>query len=212
MCGIFGSVSNKINPTTAPNSNTSQMFTVKNLTSFLVLLLILCPTRNFNTRFVPAVNNLGNDISNLAVGRVIPMGSPLPPNEPGSDFNLCWGPGKPFGIGFTPHVIKMQLTRIIQGELGNDEFEQNMLVTHLLEQTINPMKFEIYDDRFYWFVEWHPSATLISVRDEITLKHCFVATLPAICQVDAPNEVINWANNFMYGGFANITWDREGLD
>jgi len=140
------------------------------------------------------------------------MGTPLPPNEPGADVNLCWGPTKPFGPGPTPHVIKLRLTRLLQGEYGSDAVEQNMLMTHLLEQTVNPMKFEIYDGRFYWWVEWHPSATLVAVRDTISLRFCFVATVPAICQVDMPSDSIHWAGSIMYGGFANITWDPEGLE
>lgn len=140
------------------------------------------------------------------------MGTALPKNEPGWQSNLCWGDAKPFGPGPTPRIIQLRLTSLLQGEFGNDETEQNMLMTHWLEQVPGTLHYQIYDGRFYWFIEWHPSATLIAVRDTISLRFCFVATLPAICQLDAPNEVITWANNFFYGGFANITWDREGLD
>jgi len=140
------------------------------------------------------------------------MGTPLPPNEPGNIGNKCWGDGKPFGPGPTPRVIKLRLTRLLQGEFGNDAVEQNMLMTHLLEQTATPLKFEIYDGRFYWFVDWSQSATLIAVRDTISLRFCFGVISPYICQLDLANDYDRWASTIMYGGFANITWDREGLE
>jgi len=140
------------------------------------------------------------------------MGTPLPPNESGDIGNLCWGTNKPFGPGPTPRFIKLRLTRLLQGEFGNDAVEQNMLMTHLLEQQLDPLRFEIQDGRFLWFVEWAPSATLISVRDLISLRFSFVVVAPELCAVDLPSDIIQPDGNIMWGGFANVTWDREGLD
>ncbi len=140
------------------------------------------------------------------------MGTPLPPNEPGTLGNLCWGIGKPFGPGPTPKVVKLRLTRLLQAEFGNDAVEQNMLTTHLLEQQVDPLRFDIQDGRFLWFVEWAPSATLIAVRDLISLRFSFVSIVPQICQLDLPSDIVDPAGSIMWGGFANVTWDLEGLD
>ncbi len=140
------------------------------------------------------------------------MGTPLPRNIPGNICNRCWGPTKPFGPGPTPRVIKLRLTRLLQGEFGNDVIEQNMLTTHLLEQQVDPCRFEIQDGVFLWFVEWAPTATLIAVRDLGSLNFTFVVVTPGLCALDLPSDITQPIGNIMWSGFANITWDLEGLE
>ena len=140
------------------------------------------------------------------------MGTPLPPNQPGNFGNLCFGIDKPLGPGPTPRFIKLRLTRLLQGEFGTDEIEQNMLTTHLLKQQVDPLRFEITDGNFLWFVEWAPTATLIAVRDLISLRFSFAVITPELCAIDLPSDIVDAEGAIMWGGFANVTWDLEGLD
>ncbi|KKL95120.1 hypothetical protein LCGC14_1857800 [marine sediment metagenome] len=139
------------------------------------------------------------------------MGTPLPPNQSGNDCTVCWGTGKPFGDGPTPTVIQLRLTSLLPGEFEDLADFQNLLVTHWLTQQVDPCRFEITDRGFLWFVEWAPTATLVAVRDLSSLRFVFVATLPAICQVDMPSDIAGPAGNIAWNGFANITWNPEDL-
>jgi len=140
------------------------------------------------------------------------MGTPLRPNEPGNRCSICWGHGKTFGIAPTPKVIQIRLTSLLMGNHGSEEIMQNLLVTHYLEQQVDPCRFEITDGAHLWFVEWAPTATLVAVRNTFTLRFAFVATVPAICEVDMPSDIIDPVGSIAYNGFANITWDLEGLE
>ena len=148
----------------------------------------------------------------LSIVIMIPMGTPLLPNEPGFTCHICWGHAKPFGIAPTPKVIQIRLTALLPGEHATDEVMQNLLVTHYLEQQPDPCRYEITDGAFLWFVEWAPTATLIAVRNTITLRFAFVVVTPAICQVDLPSDISGPLGNIAWNGFANITWDPEGLE
>lgn len=140
------------------------------------------------------------------------MGTPLTPNEPGNTCSICWGVGKTFGNGPTPTVVELRLTSLLPGEFWDQASEQNLLTTHWLEQQVNPCRFEITDGNFLWFVEWGPSATLVAVRNTVSLRFVFVATVPAICEVDMPSDIVDPVGSIAWNGFANITWDVEGLE
>lgn len=55
------------------------------------------------------------------------MGTPVPPFEPvppGETCSVCWGAGKPFGVGPTPSEVRVMITGIEKGpdwEIGFGE-------------------------------------------------------------------------------------------
>lgn len=140
------------------------------------------------------------------------MGTPLPPNSSGFRCPICWGSGKTFGFTETPRVMQMRLTALNPGEHSNSEIEQNLLVTHYLIQQADPCRWEIIDGTFLWFLEWAPTATLVAVRALISLRFAFAAIVPTICQLDVASDIISPVGSIAWGGFANFTWDLEGLD
>lgn len=139
------------------------------------------------------------------------MGTPVNKQEPANLCPICWGPGKPFGDPPTPQIVQIRLTRLLPGEFFTDAYEEQLLRTHWLEQQVDPCRFVIFDPPLQWFVEWAPTATLVAVRDLATLRFAFVATVPAICQVDMASDIAAPLGNIAWNGFANITWDLEGL-
>ena len=139
------------------------------------------------------------------------MGTRLPRNEPGNNCPVCFGPGKAFGDVVTPHVMQMRLTSLLPGEHWDDAYELTLLTTHWLEQTAQPCLWEIFDAPLRWRLEWHPAITIVSVRDLVTLKFAFVSSQPPICAVDVPSDIIDPVGNIAWNGFANFTWDEEGL-
>lgn len=154
---------------------------------------------------------IGKVFTVLWIVITINMGTPLPPNQPGALCNVCWGVGKDFGNGPTPRVIQLRLTRLLPGEHWDQADEQNLLTTHWLEQQADPCVFLIVDGDYRWFVEWRPTTTIVAVRNLATLRFVFVFEAPPICQVDMPSDIIAPEGNIAYNGFANITWDLEGL-
>ncbi len=139
------------------------------------------------------------------------MGTPLPPNEPGNDCILCWGTGKPFGDGPTPTVIQLRLTSLLPGEFADEADFDNLLVTHWLVQTGLPCLYNIIDGNISWNVNWNPTNTNISVVNLNTVRQVFNNLTFTKCQLDLPNQLTGPDGNIAFGGFANITWDLEGL-
>lgn len=140
------------------------------------------------------------------------MGTPLPPNEPGNPCTVCWGVGKAFGDEPTPKVIQLRLTSLLPGEYSDEADFDNLLVTHYLEQTGLPCLYEIIDGMLSWTVNWNPTNTYISVYNFGTLRTVFHNLTGEICLVDVPNQNTSPDDNIAWNGFANITWDLEGLE
>lgn len=142
---------------------------------------------------------------------MITMGTPLPPNEPGNNCDVCWGPGKLFGDGPTPTIIQLRLTSLLPGEFEHEADFDNLLVTHWLVQRGLPCVFTIFDGPLEWTVGWNPANTTVSVTNVNTLRQVFFNSTDAKCLVDLPNKIIVPAAHIAYNGFANVTWDLEGL-
>ncbi len=139
------------------------------------------------------------------------MGTPLPPNEPGNDCLVCWGPAKDFGDGATPTVIQLRLTSLLPGEFADQADFDNLLVTHWLQQTGLPCLYNIIDGNISWNVNWNPTNTNISVFNINTVRPVFNNLTFTKCQLDLPNQLTGPTGTIAFGGFANITWDLEGL-
>lgn len=71
------------------------------------------------------------------------MGTPQPPNRPGTACPLCWGPGTAFGDHETPYVVKVLFCHIAPGAFwipGDDEFIRQ---EHWLPQTVHECNWKI---------------------------------------------------------------------
>ena len=140
------------------------------------------------------------------------MGTPLPPNEPGTPCLNCFSVGKPFGTLLTPHVIQMRLTSTLPGEFSDEADFDNLLVTHYLEQSIPPCSYEIIDGTIAWRLYWDPFQTFVEIRSVLTARFVFFASPFDLCALDLTNFFQTPAGRIAYGGFVNITWDQEGLE
>lgn len=139
------------------------------------------------------------------------MGTPLPPNQPGPNCGLCWGPGKPFGDFQTPRFITVTLTGIAPGDDWNPAHEQLLLTPHLLDQVITPCDWDIRDGIFLWNIRFTTSGTSASisrVQDALTV---FVANPPGQCQTVLQNQQTDPFMVVGINGILTITWDLEGL-
>lgn len=141
------------------------------------------------------------------------MGTPLPPNEPGTPCLTCWGAGKTFGIATTPKLIRVQLAGLLPADNWDPALEQLLLTPHLLEQAppAFPCNFGIQDEHFAWSLAWTPIATGFSVLHLVTASHAFQASLPSICEISFVSELIQPIANFAMFGTANLTWSLAGL-
>ena len=143
---------------------------------------------------------------------VILMGTPLQPNEPAVPCALCWGVGQPFGEGATPHVIQVRLTKLLPGEHWNPDHESLLLQTHYLVSVPGPCAWRVEDSVFAWTASFDALETKCTVRRIADNKPAFVANFPPPCTVDMGSSLIQDLGNVAYNGFANITWDLEGLE
>lgn len=139
------------------------------------------------------------------------MGTPLPANEPGELCSVCWGPGNPFGPGPTPRVVQMRLTSMLPGDNFTTELEQLLLTTHYLQQTFDPCFWRIDDGSFLWTFSLFPGLSQCEVFSGPPIRNSFTGTIATSCLVDFPDLTTSPADQVLWGGFANITWDLEGL-
>lgn len=139
------------------------------------------------------------------------MGTPLPPNEPAEPCTSCWGIGKTFGDTETPQVLQVRLTRLLQGEFGSSESEQLLLTTHWLERVQAFCTWEIIASGFLWRLVYSLQFTNLIVERISDGKRAFQDTFPPTCQLDLENDLQDGDDRIAFGGFANITWDLEGL-
>ena len=140
------------------------------------------------------------------------MGTPLPPNQPGNLCDLCWGPGKPLGPPPTPTTIVMRLTSMLPGDNFTPELEQLLLTSHYLVQTFEPCIWRIDDGSFIWRWLFFPGLSQCEVFSGPPVRNSFTGTVAAPCLLDLANLSTTPADQVMFGGFANITWDLEGLE
>lgn len=139
------------------------------------------------------------------------MGTPLPANEPTTDCPTCWGPGKPFGPGPTPHIVQVRLTSMRPGEFFTEASEQFLLTTHHLISTIGTCNWQLEASAFRFILDYLGPTSILLVSHLPTAHGVFDNTLAPLCSADIPNLLVNPAGTIMFGGFANITWDLEGL-
>jgi len=139
------------------------------------------------------------------------MGTPLPPNEPGNPCTNCFGFGKAFGELVTPKVIQLRLTSLLPGEFYDQDFEQFLLTTHYLEQYTSPCHYRIESNDFRFDLLWYTIQTVVQILHLPTYRQVFDNTSALGCSTDIENLLVNPTGVITYGGFANITWDREGL-
>jgi len=139
------------------------------------------------------------------------MGTPLEPNEPGASCGNCWGIGKDFGDEPTPQVIQLRLTSLLPGDYWDEEFEQFLLTTHYLEQTASPCHYQIESSGFRFVVIFLSSQTVVQVVHLPTARQVFDNTIAPKCALDIANNLTTGVGVIMYNGFANVTWDKEGL-
>lgn len=139
------------------------------------------------------------------------MGTALPPNEDGNLCDICWGLGKAFGETPTPKVIQLRLTSLLPGDYWEPEYEQILLATHYLEQTIYPCLWEIRDAVFLWSVHFRDIGTAIDVDRRSDSRPAFKTFFGPVCGLDHESNLVGPALNVAWNGFANITWDTEGL-
>ena len=139
------------------------------------------------------------------------MGTPLQPNAPGNLCDVCWGPDEAFGPAPTPSIIQLRLTRVLPGEHADEVDFDSLLRTHCLVQRGLPCVFSIFDGPLEWTVGWNPGNTTVSVTSTSTIRGVFFNSTPTECLLDLPNLITGPTGVIAYGGFANITWDLEGL-
>lgn len=140
------------------------------------------------------------------------MGTPLKPNEPGDACFDCWGEGKPFGEGPTPKTVIVTLSDFQPAKFWDQSFDQTLLTPHLLEQSFDACSYEIDDAGFNWFLWWKPTETLLVVQHVNLASNAFFHRDPPICDTLLPDQGTTPQFRVAIGGFANITWDREGLE
>lgn len=139
------------------------------------------------------------------------MGTILTKNKIGTPCTSCWGVGKPFGHGPTPHIIQVRLTSLLPGEFSTPAIEQDLLTTHWLERIIDFCTWEITQAGFLWRLVYSLQFTNLLVERISDAKRAFVDNFPPTCELDLPNALVNPAGNIAYNGFANLTWDPEAL-
>lgn len=139
------------------------------------------------------------------------MGTPLTANEPGDDCIFCWGVGKRFGDTTTPRVIIVTLTNLITGDFGSSTIAAQLLVPHLLEQTIAPCVWEIETDGFLWRLNFPAGVTTLVVERISDGRRAFLDNFPPPCSLTFDNALALPANNIAFGGSASISWSLAGL-
>jgi len=139
------------------------------------------------------------------------MGTPLPPNEDGDNCTVCWGTDKPFGDGATPRTIEVTFRDLLPGEFWDPTKEQSLLAPHLLVQTASPCTWTIESSD--WLVSLSFSATEVdlSLRILPSGSFAFRQRLAAPCLHRYFNSFNNPAGLVAYSGFADLTWNLEGL-
>jgi len=116
------------------------------------------------------------------------MGTPLQPNEPGNDCINCFGVGKTFGDVVTPTIVQVRLTSLLPGEFYTEPAEQ-----------------------LPWTLSGPPPRTILFVMEIAPARPAFDQQFAPLCALDIESGLSWPAGTIMYGGFANITWDLEGL-
>ena len=134
------------------------------------------------------------------------MGTPLPPTKDGDPCTTCWGPAKPFGDVPTPAIAQVRLTAFLPGVFATAANQQQLLVTHWLEQTPSPCIWEITASGFLWRLVYSAQFTNLLVERVSDGKRAFVDDLPPSCELDITNALIVPDDNVAFSGFANITF------
>lgn len=140
------------------------------------------------------------------------MGTPLPPNEPGNDCALCWGVGKPFGDGPTPHMVNASLFMILPGEFWEPSEETLLLSSHQLIQHFGPCFWRVDDGQFVWIFELDGLETRFQVRRNSDNRPVFVGILPEICGTSIESGLFQPLGNVAFSGFANVVWSPGDLE
>lgn len=140
------------------------------------------------------------------------MGTPLPPNEPGDNCFVCWGVGKRFGDTTTPRIITVQLFDLQQGDFWNANDEQLLLTPHSLIQGPGPCVYSVNDEKFSWVLVYFFDRTLLIIIRVSDTKVVFRHEATPICLLTIPNELTDPNDVIAINGFANVSWNLEGLE
>lgn len=140
------------------------------------------------------------------------MGTPLPPNEPAAACALCWGPGKAFGNGPPPKVIRMDLCGLQPGEDWEPGDEQLLLTPHFLEKAFGPCNWEIRDAVYNYSLEFDIGWTGCSVTRIVDNKQAFQAASLPICQTVLSSDLHDPVGVVAYDGQAVFTWNPGDLE
>lgn len=124
----------------------------------------------------------------------------LPPVPAGNACSVCWGNGKPFGVGETPVSITVVFQNIEKGPDWHPFFGEPLNGTFLLAQFfIVPCIFNLIDDDFTVGVDFDPRITFISLfRVGVVVPYFEATGIP--CQTFFENTV----DSFFTGGTATV--------
>ncbi|KKM85973.1 hypothetical protein LCGC14_1283630 [marine sediment metagenome] len=140
------------------------------------------------------------------------MGTPLPPNEPGVLCTRCWGPGKPFGPGPTPLVVRLSFLGLQRGEFWIDADEQSLLAPHSLIQTGFPCSWQELTGTWLTVLAYGDVSESITLRHVPELRFAFISLTAPQCTLGQPNQIISPVGDYAFNGTVQITWDLEGLE
>ena len=136
------------------------------------------------------------------------MGTPQPPNPPGDECALCWGPGGALGDLPTPRYATMTLHNMLPGDNYTPELEQLLLTPHLLEQTFDPCRWEVRDGQFVWQWILTPNRSECQVFSGPPHRQFFNGDIAEECITVLTNLALAPADNVLYSGFAAVFFEK----
>ena len=139
------------------------------------------------------------------------MGTPLPPNEPGDDCTRCFGIGKKFGDGPTPKFITLTITELTPGDNWNPDLENEILIPHILEQTVYPCFYTLQTPNMNYSWGFAGTYTYVFVEDRETASSYLSRTDYTRCLKELRDEYTSPTMVGAYGGLGVIDWNPEDL-
>lgn len=139
------------------------------------------------------------------------MGTPLPPNEPGTPCTRCFGIGKAFGDVSTPKFITVQLHDLQPGDFWDPDDEQELLTPTLLSQAGLACDWNLGTSAFTWIWAWRGAGSTIIIQHTPTNKRAFESFAAPNCLLEYSSDLVVPANNFTFAGRITMDWNTEGL-
>ena len=137
------------------------------------------------------------------------LGTPLPPNEPGSICENCWGPDKPFGPGPSPKYVKVNIRDVQVFSPYEGDAIDIPNGTWFLRQTVDPCiwKFESGNVVCLWETHFAYSHVFFQSNTHVLFSTFYMP----ICQRFFVNDYFFPDEPSPLGGWAMVTWDMTGL-